>query len=74
MAKKLEITLVRSPINRPETQKLTVRGLGLRKLHQTVVREVANCTNSKPQMATARSASASAVAPAPALARPRVAV
>ncbi|NJK32199.1 MAG: 50S ribosomal protein L30 [Deltaproteobacteria bacterium] len=39
MALKLKITLVRSPIKRPQTQKDTVRGLGLRKLNQTVVRE-----------------------------------
>jgi large subunit ribosomal protein L30 len=39
MALKLKITLVRSAIDRPQTQKDTVRGLGLRKLHQTVVRE-----------------------------------
>ena len=29
MAKKLKVTLVRSGINRPETQKRTIRGLGL---------------------------------------------
>lgn len=34
---KLEITLKKSPIGRPEDQKVTVRTLGLRKLHQTVV-------------------------------------
>jgi large subunit ribosomal protein L30 len=34
---KLEITLKRSPIGRPEDQRVTVRTLGLRKLHQTVV-------------------------------------
>jgi large subunit ribosomal protein L30 len=39
MALKLKITLVRSAIDRPQTQKDAVRGLGLRKLHQTVVRE-----------------------------------
>ncbi|TDQ34727.1 50S ribosomal protein L30 [Aureibacillus halotolerans] len=39
MAKQLEITLTRSVIGRPEKQKLTVQTLGLRKLHQTVVRE-----------------------------------
>jgi large subunit ribosomal protein L30 len=37
MAKKLEITLKRSTIGRPEDQRVTVRTLGLRKLHQTVV-------------------------------------
>ena len=39
MAKKLEITLTRSVIGRPQDQKNTVEALGLRKLHQTVVRE-----------------------------------
>lgn len=34
---KLEITLKRSPIGRPEDQRVTVRTLGLKKLHQTVV-------------------------------------
>jgi large subunit ribosomal protein L30 len=33
---KLRITLVNSPIGRPEPQKLTVKTLGLTKLHQTV--------------------------------------
>ncbi|GAX89303.1 50S ribosomal protein L30 [Effusibacillus lacus] len=37
MSKKLEITLKRSVIGRPEDQRLTVKTLGLRKLHQTVV-------------------------------------
>jgi large subunit ribosomal protein L30 len=37
MAKQLQITLKRSLIGRPETQRVTVRTLGLRKLHQTVV-------------------------------------
>ncbi len=36
--KKLRITLVRSPIRYPRRQKLTVRALGLRKMHQTVIR------------------------------------
>jgi large subunit ribosomal protein L30 len=39
MAKKLEITLTRSLIGRPETQRVTVNTLGLRKMHQTVVQE-----------------------------------
>jgi large subunit ribosomal protein L30 len=39
VAEKLKIKLVRSTIDRTEKQKATVRGLGLRKLHQTVVRE-----------------------------------
>lgn len=37
MAKKLEVTLKRSLIGRPETQRKTVQSLGLRKLHQTVI-------------------------------------
>ncbi len=36
MSKKLQITLKRSPIGRPEDQKITVRTLGLRKMNQTV--------------------------------------
>jgi len=39
MALKLRVTLVRSSIDRPDTQKATVKGLGLRKLHQSVVLE-----------------------------------
>jgi len=39
MAKKLEITLVRSVIGRTETQKQTVKALGLSKIDQTVVWE-----------------------------------
>ncbi|MFS0656585.1 50S ribosomal protein L30 [Bacillus sp. 179-C3.3 HS] len=39
MAKKLEITLKRSVIGRPEDQKVTVRTLGLKKTNQTVVHE-----------------------------------
>jgi large subunit ribosomal protein L30 len=37
MSKQLQITLKRSLIGRPETQRVTVRTLGLRKLHQIVV-------------------------------------
>ncbi|MFK7697345.1 50S ribosomal protein L30 [Paenibacillus sp. HJGM_3] len=37
MANQLQVTLKRSLIGRPETQRVTVRTLGLRKLHQTVV-------------------------------------
>lgn len=37
MAKQLEITLKRSLIGRPETQRITVKTLGLRKLHHTVL-------------------------------------
>lgn len=36
---KLEVTLKRSVIGRPENQRLTVKTLGLRKIHQTVVHE-----------------------------------
>ena len=36
MANKLEITLTRSVIGRPEDQRETVKALGLRKLNQTV--------------------------------------
>jgi len=35
----LKVTLVRSGIGRPETQKVILRGLGLTKMHRTVVRE-----------------------------------
>ncbi len=35
--KNLKVTLVRSPIGTPEKHRLSVRGLGLRKMHQTVV-------------------------------------
>lgn len=35
----LKITQVRSAIKRPESQKRTVRALGLRRLHQTVEHE-----------------------------------
>ena len=37
MAKKLEITLTRSLIGRPQDQRVTVNTLGLPKMHQTVV-------------------------------------
>ena len=37
MAKKLKVTLVRSGINRPLPQKLTIDRLGLRKMHGSVV-------------------------------------
>ncbi|MCX4241294.1 50S ribosomal protein L30 [Paraliomyxa miuraensis] len=39
MADKLKVTLVRSTIDRPQTQKRTVLGLGLRKLNHSVVVE-----------------------------------
>jgi large subunit ribosomal protein L30 len=34
----LKITLVKSPIGQKQRQKDTVRALGLRKMHQTVIR------------------------------------
>lgn len=37
MTNKLEVTLTRSVIGRPEDQRITVRTLGLKKMHQTVV-------------------------------------
>jgi large subunit ribosomal protein L30 len=37
VAKKLAITLTRSVIGRPEDQRVTVKTLGLRKMHQTVI-------------------------------------
>ncbi|MED0866782.1 50S ribosomal protein L30 [Bacillus safensis] len=39
MTNKLEITLKRSVIGRPEDQRVTVRTLGLKKTNQTVVHE-----------------------------------
>ncbi|MCA0972639.1 MULTISPECIES: 50S ribosomal protein L30 [Halobacillus] len=39
MAKKLEITLTRSVIGRPQDQRSTVKALGLKKIRQTVVLE-----------------------------------
>jgi large subunit ribosomal protein L30 len=39
MAKQLQITLTRSLIGRPETQRRTVTSLGLRKLHQSVTQQ-----------------------------------
>jgi large subunit ribosomal protein L30 len=39
MAGKLKITQVRSAIGRHYTQKRTIRALGIRKLHQTVVHD-----------------------------------
>ncbi|MDM5296737.1 50S ribosomal protein L30 [Bacillus pumilus] len=39
MANKVEITLKRSVIGRPEDQVVTVRTLGLKKTNQTVVHE-----------------------------------
>jgi large subunit ribosomal protein L30 len=37
MAKNLKVTLIRSGINRQETQKRTIRNLGLTKMGRTVV-------------------------------------
>jgi large subunit ribosomal protein L30 len=37
MALKLKLTLVRSGINRPELQKLTIKGLGLTRMNKSVV-------------------------------------
>ncbi|MFY4777179.1 50S ribosomal protein L30 [Metabacillus sp. RGM 3146] len=39
MSNKLAITLTRSVIGRPEDQRVTVKTLGLKKMHQTVVHE-----------------------------------
>ncbi|RMF85543.1 MAG: 50S ribosomal protein L30 [Nitrospinota bacterium] len=38
MAGRLRITLVHSGIGRPHKQKLILRGLGLTRLHKTVIR------------------------------------
>lgn len=38
-AKKVKVTLVRSPIGTRESHRATVRGLGLRRLRHTVVLE-----------------------------------
>ena len=37
MALKLKVTLIRSGINRPFDQKATIKGLGLTKMHKTVL-------------------------------------
>jgi len=39
MAKELHVTLTRSVIGRTKVQKDTVQALGLKKLHQTVVKQ-----------------------------------
>jgi large subunit ribosomal protein L30 len=39
MANKIKVTLVRSGIGRPETQKKTLRGMGLTRLNRTVILE-----------------------------------
>jgi large subunit ribosomal protein L30 len=36
MEKRIKVKWVRSAIGRPEVQKKTIRGLGFRRLHQTV--------------------------------------
>jgi large subunit ribosomal protein L30 len=36
---RLKVTLIKSPISQKENQQLTVKSLGLRKMHQTVVIE-----------------------------------
>ncbi|HAA46875.1 MAG TPA: 50S ribosomal protein L30 [Synergistaceae bacterium] len=36
---KIKVTLKRSPAGRPERQKATVKALGLRRIHQSVVHE-----------------------------------
>lgn len=38
MEKSLKITLIRSPIATPKGHRLTLAGLGLRKMHQSVTR------------------------------------
>jgi large subunit ribosomal protein L30 len=35
MEKKLKVTLIRSTIGRPKTQKLTVEAMGFHRLHET---------------------------------------
>jgi large subunit ribosomal protein L30 len=37
MSKELKITLIRSGIGRPKSHRVTLRSLGLTKLHKTVV-------------------------------------
>ena len=39
MAKKLKVTQVRSAIGRLENQKATIKALGIKKMHRTVVHE-----------------------------------
>lgn len=36
---KINITLIKSPIDKPKRQKLTLSALGFRKMHQTVQHE-----------------------------------
>lgn len=42
MALKLKVTQIKSGIGRPETQKLTLRGLGLEKMHRSVILQDTN--------------------------------
>ena len=37
MALKLKVTLIRSGINRPQIQKDTIKGLGLTRMHKSVL-------------------------------------
>jgi large subunit ribosomal protein L30 len=37
MALKLKVTLIRSGINRPQDQKDTIKGLGLTRMHKSVL-------------------------------------
>ena len=39
MAAQLKVTLIRSGIGRPERQRWTLKGLGLTRMHRTVVLE-----------------------------------
>jgi large subunit ribosomal protein L30 len=39
MALKLKVTLVRSGTNRPQKQKDTIKGLGLTRMHKSVILE-----------------------------------
>lgn len=39
MSHKLRVTLIRSGIGRPQTQRRTLRGLGLTRMHKTVTLE-----------------------------------
>jgi large subunit ribosomal protein L30 len=39
MANKIKVTLVRSGIGRPDTQRRTLRGMGLTRLDRTVILE-----------------------------------
>lgn len=43
MANKLKITLVRSMIGHPEAHRKVLRGMGLTKMHKTVVLEDTPC-------------------------------